>query len=128
MKTASTRAQLAVILLGSAAFSLTNCGTALVEDYCDARCDCTGCSEDEREECSITREGRIDHYAAYGCEEQYIEYLQCLVDEGRCEDPPDGDEYYTDCNDMGECECDGEAEDYRECEDDASKEELIDVD
>jgi hypothetical protein len=124
--TASIRVRFAMVLAASAALSVTTCGTALVEDYCDEQCDCIGCSEQEREACSIEREGRIGHYAAYGCEDQYLDYLQCHVDNGRCEEFDGGDEFFTDCNDAGECECDDEAEDYRDCEDDASQDELID--
>lgn len=128
MKNAWTRVRFAMVLAAGAGLSTTTCGTALVEDLCDARCDCSGCSEDEREECSIERQGRVDHAGAYDCEEEYIEYLQCFVDESRCEDAGDGDEFLTDCDDSGQCACDDELQDYSECEDSASDEELIDVD
>ncbi len=107
-------------LVSLLALSVVGCTPAIVADYCAEYCDCERCNDTELEECEIRREGRIDYYAIYDCDDLYIEYLECVLDEADCDQD---DDWYVHGDD-----CDHEREDYRDCYDDGSKEELIDVD
>lgn len=84
------------------------CGTdALVEDSCLILDDCFNYNERELDECRTRGQGALDEASIYGCEDAYIEALECFVEE-------------DDCND-GALECADEYADYAECIDDASK-------
>jgi hypothetical protein len=107
MVTASTRPfalRLGALLLWVTA---SGCGTdALVEDSCLILEDCFDYNERELEECRARGQGLLDQSAIYGCEDSYIEALECFVDEDDCE--------------SGAVDCADEYSDYAECVDDAS--------
>jgi hypothetical protein len=94
--------------------SMHGCGPdAIAVEYCEAVCDCEDCSDRELEDCEIKRQGRIDRYAIYDCEEDYIEYLECFVDKAECD--KDSDSFYT----MGD-DCSSKNDRYQKCRDRAS--------
>lgn len=87
---------------------VSGCGTdALVEDSCLILDDCLDYNERELEACGVRGQGLLDQSAIYGCEDSYIEYLECFVDEDDCVD--------------GAVECANEYADFADCVDDASK-------
>jgi hypothetical protein len=117
--------------LGGAAVATlfaVSCTPGEVNDYCDAKCDCENCSDEEREECIIERETRVDVADAFGCGAEYREYLACRADRGTCEsEPGSSDKNFTTCktetvngNPTFKCECDREKDDADDCEEKAS--------
>jgi hypothetical protein len=71
----------ALVAVGGAS---SGCG-GNAESYCEARCDCQGCSQREREDCADDVED-AERLATFDeCATQYAEYLDCYVDEGSCE-------------------------------------------
>jgi hypothetical protein len=67
------------------AVTLCGCGYSAA-DLCEDVCDCTGCSEQELDECIDNAEDQYDRAVDEGCEDQADEYLSCLGDEGECRD------------------------------------------
>ncbi|WP_281329555.1 hypothetical protein [Polyangium sp. 6x1] len=53
--------------------------------YCEARCDCQGCSQRETEDCADDVEDAERLAEHDGCANEYSSYLTCYVDEGTCE-------------------------------------------
>ena len=54
--------------------------------FCEARCDCQGCSMQEREDCVDDVEDAARLADHDGCADGYAEYVSCYVSEGTCED------------------------------------------
>ena len=81
-------------------------------------CNCEDCNDRELEECEVNYEGRADIADIFDCSEEWETMIQCRIDEGHC----DNDSWVTDE------ECNGDSEDYSDCVDDASSEELLDLD
>lgn len=52
--------------------------------YCEARCDCQGCSQREREDCTDDVEDAERLAEHEGCAAAYSSYVTCYVDEGVC--------------------------------------------
>ena len=66
-----------------AALALSGCGYS-GEDACDDKCDCTGCSDLDYDNC-IDDAGDLERQvAAEGCDGQYSDYLDCYGSEFRC--------------------------------------------
>lgn len=53
-------------------------------DLCDDTCDCTGCSENEYEDCIDNGEDLARDVEFEGCEDFYDDYLACVGDEFEC--------------------------------------------
>jgi hypothetical protein len=118
--------------LGGAAIATlfaVSCTPGEVNDYCDAECDCEGCSDEEREECVIKRETKVDVADAFGCGAEYREYLACYAERGRCQSASGSSEkFFIPCSDIGpgstfspsSCECMREKDDADDCEEKAS--------
>ena len=79
---ARTVALLALALVAGTA--ATGC-TSITTDYCDLRCDCEGCSDNQRDECFVEQEARADQADVYDCADLHDDYLQCVVDRPLCE-------------------------------------------
>jgi len=52
--------------------------------YCEARCDCQGCSQREREDCTDDTEDAERLAEHDGCASEYSSYVTCFVDDGTC--------------------------------------------
>jgi hypothetical protein len=63
--------------------ALSGCGYSGA-DLCDDTCDCSGCSDNEYDDCLDTADDLERSVENEGCEDQYDEYLSCLGDEFRC--------------------------------------------
>ena len=82
-----------------------------IQAYCASLCDeCDNACEDDDDEADCVKDLEDDVADADGClREGFIDYLDCLADDGRCESDEEG--YYlndTDCyddftNDIGDC-------------------------
>jgi Cys-rich protein (TIGR04453 family) len=75
----------AVSLVAALGLALAGCGYS-PSDYCQEYCDCTGCSDNELDECIDNAEDSYDNAIDEGCEDQADEYLSCLSDETECRD------------------------------------------
>ena len=53
--------------------------------FCEARCDCQGCSMEERDDCVDDVEDAARLADHDGCADGYAEYVSCYVAEGRPE-------------------------------------------
>jgi hypothetical protein len=102
----SVRSIVAVSLVAAFGLALTGCGYS-PSDYCQDFCDCTGCSDNELDECIDNLEDDYDDAVNEGCEDQADEYLDCLGSETECRD---GDEFDADG-------CEDEAADVYKCMD-----------
>jgi hypothetical protein len=71
--------------------------------YCDARCDCLGCSTHDYDHCRIDYESTEEHADLHGCSDLWDEYADCTLDERACFN---GDADYG---------CDPELERYNNC-------------
>lgn len=88
----STLRALGLSLLLSAAAAASGCG-GLTGDYCDAKCECEGCNDNQRDECSVQQDSRSDQAGVYDCGDYFDEYMECVVDHPFCDvadfrDPP----------------------------------------
>ncbi len=66
----------------SAAFG-TGCESS-VGSYCVARCDCQGCSQQEREDCNDDVEDSLRLAEHDDCTSEFNDYLSCYSGEGSC--------------------------------------------
>jgi hypothetical protein len=102
-----------LIALGLCSFSLafgSGCGS-LLQDRCDAICECENCGEREREACEVEVEGDYQVADIYACTEQLEAYYECQLQEYSC-----SDRHY---NDDAEG-CRNEIEDYERCRQNSS--------
>lgn len=70
-----------VLVLSAAA----GCGSS-ASSICDAGCDCTGCSDAERDSCIDDYEDLEKEAGQRGCDNQVDDYLACVDDELACID------------------------------------------
>ena len=78
----STLRTLALLFL----VTVTSAGcTSLSDDLCQLKCDCEGCSDNQRDECAIEETSHVDQSDVYGCADLHDEYTQCVVDHPLCE-------------------------------------------
>ena len=80
------RFAIALLAVGSVGCSYTPA------DYCNDLCDCSGCSDKERDDCIDDSEDLYDDAVNEGCEDQADDYLSCLGDEAECR----GDDFDAD--------------------------------
>lgn len=78
---ALTLAPLALVLVNA----LAGC-EGLAEERCEARCECTGCPEQESEACVVDVAAEQDTAEAYGCGEVYEAYVSCELTRSLCRD------------------------------------------
>jgi len=71
---------LACLALGSASAACASPAT----EYCNAKCDCTGCSDNQYDECTIRYEAEADIADAYGCNVQFEDRHLCVVERYEC--------------------------------------------
>lgn len=83
----------------------TGCGS-LLEDRCDAVCECENCGEREREACEVEVEGDYEVADIYQCTEQLEAYFECQLQEYVCDN-----RHYSD----DEERCQRAREDYEGC-------------
>jgi hypothetical protein len=111
-----------------AGFGLATCTPSVVVDYCEAACDCEGCSDTEHETCEVVVEGTFEISDDYDCLDDAELLYECLVDRGRCENIGNNDELYTDCDITSggaDCNCSNQRENLSDCIDRASADDII---
>jgi hypothetical protein len=60
-------------------------GCSSVESaYCEAKCDCEGCSAQRLDECIVKARAEFDKAAVFHCEDLYERYLDCWIDNPVC--------------------------------------------
>lgn len=82
----------------------------LSAELCEARCDCTGCAEEELEACAVQAAADEDIAAAYGCEEPHEARVTCEITRSRCRDGRfflDGVDCAAELNAVNECKVRG---------------------
>lgn len=77
-------AQLSAMALVLAPFGLAACGSTAAE-LCEAICDCRGCSNVERDECVIAKNGASDVADAYDCGSEHADLVDCELERGTCD-------------------------------------------
>lgn len=75
---------LALLAMALVAGTAAGCAS-LTTDYCDLECDCEGCSDNQRDECSVEQDARAEQADVYDCADLHDDYLQCIVDRPLCE-------------------------------------------
>lgn len=93
------------LVVGSLALGGTGCGS-LLQDRCDAVCECENCGDREREACEVEVEGDFEVADIYQCTEQLEAYFECNLQEFACEDGRYSDDLER---------CDREFDDYEAC-------------
>ncbi len=83
--------------IAGSGFAMAGCGST-VGDYCDSKCKCENCGEQQRQECEIEADANVNVADAYGCTNLLDPYLECEVQGHTCS----ADGHYSD-NNMGEC-------------------------
>jgi hypothetical protein len=87
---------------------LTGCGSS-VADFCEAQCECEGCSDNDLDECIDEGEDFEHRAEREGCEDRFDEYISCLDSEAECR----GDDFDADG-------CEAEEDDLDDCVRDSS--------
>jgi len=80
-------------------------------EYCDLRCACELCNNQEHEECVIEKAADLETASIYGCVVEYNSFLDCTMDRSEC------DEYSWS---LSGDDCADEREEHEECVADAS--------
>ena len=93
-----------VLFLGLLALAsmLTMCDSLAV-DYCDAKCDCEGCSDRQFDDCVRDREYDEDRAYDRGCGVEWDDWAACVVDTYYCH------------RDHLEHDCKREHDDWKDC-------------
>lgn len=89
------------ILFALALGALTPACGGPAGDFCDAFCDCEGCSDREYDSCIVNTEAAIDKAYEYECVDEWDDLEACVLDSADC----DGDDfqYDVDClDDIGD--------------------------
>mgnify|MGYP001015684904 CR=1 FL=1 len=94
-----------LVLCSLAATSTVGCGS-LLQDRCDAVCDCENCGEREREACEVAVEGDYEVADIYQCTDQLEAYFECNLQEYSCENRQYSDDLER---------CNREFDDYEDC-------------
>jgi hypothetical protein len=76
------------------------------EEVCDAICDCTDCSERERDVCLAEQSAQADIASVYDCDAELEDYQSCVVSKADCP----GGMFNAD-------ECNPELQEYQTCTD-----------
>ena len=91
--------------------SVSGCGSMLsgLNEYCEERADCIDANEEDEKACVVDIRNSQRIARVYGCEDDYVDYIECMKDEADCESQGRY-EYWTD---RGECEDD--LDDWLDC-------------
>jgi hypothetical protein len=60
------------------------CGGSYGQDICNAQCDCTGCSDNDRDSCIKNFDDNNKTSVDVGCSVTTDVYYSCLADRGEC--------------------------------------------
>jgi hypothetical protein len=98
----------AVVLMG--------CGTLFsgFKEYCADAVDCLDGNEDDEQACLVDIDNTRRIARVYGCEDDYMDYMECMKEDADCESYGRYD-YWT-----AEGDCEDEQEDYLDCLSDES--------
>jgi hypothetical protein len=99
---------LAVLLLG--------CGTLFsgFKEYCEEAVDCADGNSDDEEACMLNIHNDRRVARVYGCEDDYMDYMECMKEDADCESSGRYD-YWT-----ADGDCADDYEDYVDCMSDES--------
>jgi hypothetical protein len=70
-----------------ACFALASASAACAspaDEYCEAKCDCQNCSNNQFDECLIVYQADEDIADAYGCSRQFEDRHFCILDRYEC--------------------------------------------
>lgn len=97
-------------------FVVFGCGTMFsgFKEYCEERVDCMDGNSDDEEACMLNIHNDRRIARVYGCEDDYMEYMECMKEDADCESYGRYDYWTAD----GDCEDD--YEDYVDCMSDES--------
>ncbi|AKT37871.1 uncharacterized protein CMC5_020140 [Chondromyces crocatus] len=59
------------------------CGGAAAS-YCDLVCDCSGCNDNQYDECLTNTQAALDKAAIYDCGDEWDDLEECVFDEYSC--------------------------------------------
>lgn len=72
------------IALGLPVFA-SGCGVS-AEDICELKCNCEGCSQEQRDDCVAGVESALTKADDLGCSTEYGNWLSCAEQEAECRD------------------------------------------
>lgn len=75
-----------VALLAGLAGLAGGCGDGPAVDYCDVRCKCANCADDDREACLIANNAEFDRADLYDCGQEASDLYDCWVRLNTCDD------------------------------------------
>ena len=84
--------------------------TSLADERCEARCECTGCTDTELEACVADVTAEADTAEVYGCGDPFESYVDCELTRSRCRDGRfflDGIDCSAQASDLNECKLRG---------------------
>jgi len=95
---------------------LSGCGTLFsgFNAYCEEKADCMDGNEEDEKACVVDIQNTRRISRVYGCEDDYMDYMECMKEDADCESEGRYD-YWTD-----EGECNDDLEDYLDCLSDES--------
>lgn len=71
-----------VIGLGSGVFA-SGCGVS-ADEICEVKCNCQGCSEEQRDDCVADVDATVAKAENLGCSTEYSTWLSCVEQEAEC--------------------------------------------
>ena len=92
------------VLLGGCGFLFSG-----FDEYCEERADCIDANDEDEKACAVDIQNTRRIARVYGCEDDYMDYMECMKEEAECESQGRYD-YWTD---RGECEDD--LDDWLDC-------------
>ncbi len=99
-----------LILLAALGASTAGCSGSAGE-YCDLKCDCEGCNDQEYDECIVHTEAAQDRGSAYDCDEEVDVLMECILNDNDCDEIAGVEIFTADCgdeqDDVNDCLSDG---------------------
>ena len=92
------------VLLGGCGFLFSG-----FDEYCEERADCIDANDEDEKACAVDIQNTRRIARVYGCEDDYMDYMECMKEEAECASQGRYD-YWTD---RGECEDD--LDDWLDC-------------
>lgn len=105
MKSVVTVARAAVLGVAAVTFwgLAPGCGPS-IGAYCDKACECMGCSQKERDDCTDNLDDAKRAAEHDGCSDQFNDYLSCVNEELECKDDRiEADGCETEAEALGKC-------------------------
>jgi hypothetical protein len=106
MKSVVTMARAAVLGVAAVAFwgLAPGCGGPSIGAYCDKACECVGCNDKQRDECTDAVGDAKKKAEDDGCSDQFNDYLSCVNEELECKnDQLNADGCESEAKAFGKC-------------------------